>query len=95
VRLDAKSLFYVGSGELPNYGFLLRLEELRKILGVIPDGTRTVDCKIYGDGARFTLDDAGSTYEYSIGKFDTTKTQDTESEVIDRLSKGRVAAAGK
>lgn len=86
VRLDSTSLFYVGTGELPNYGFLLRLDELRKILGVIPDGTRTVDCKVYGDGARFVMEDAGCTYEYSIGKFDTTQTRAVNDEVIDRLA---------
>jgi len=95
VRLDIQSFFFVGTGEIPAYGFSLRLEELRRVLGVLPEGTSTAAINVYGDGAEFSVEDGGVKYSYILGKMDTTQTTAVSTEVIDRLKTSRDKEASR
>lgn len=92
VRVAVVNTFYVGHGKVPGYGFALRIDELRHILSVLPEGTKEVACSIYGDGAEFVVDSDGVRYDFILAKIDTTQTISTNAEVLDRLSVQREAA---
>lgn len=86
VRLDASSYMSVGSGDFSTYGFSLRVEELKKLIPVFPDGVRTVDCDIFEDGARFTMADPEAEYTFMLGRFDTTQAVQPTGDIIDNLA---------
>ena len=94
-RLDVSSTFYVGTGDIPAYGFSLRVDELRRIIGVFPEGTKVVECDIYGDGAEFSVTEGGVKYSFVLGRMDTTQTTGRPTEAIDRLKVSREKETAK
>lgn len=85
-KVDSSSRFLVGSGKAPSHGFSLRAEELKKILGVLPEGGgKTLPCHVYENRTEFNVSEGDDSYTYVI--LGTTKQVTISSvEVIDRLN---------